>query len=382
MNSAIDTGSVLSLPAARSASRALAFGPGPSFSLASNDPPAIDWLTEFFGPALTPAEGAADWRLTVSSSAGDHAALRTRRPADAEPRPCFALDQRLISMAAWSDGEQLMVADEKRSCMLRALPPAIEIVGDPGSRRWRFTLVLILYELVATRFSRGHLELHAAAVEASDRAIVLIGPKLAGKTTLSLHLLRSGRWRAIANDRVFAGEEAGTLTARGVPTPVKIRPTTLADFPELHRGLPWIERPYLYSVAELEEQTGAVAPAGEELLLAPAQVAHRLGVEPMASAPIAALLFPQVRVDAEGWALERLRPEEVSAEILANLYAGVSRRAASTLFADLDGGRSLPSGGLAAELAESLPGYRIVLGRGAYDDPDLAERLLERLALR
>ena len=381
MNSATDTGSA-SLPAAAPASATLAFGPGPSFSLGSNDPGVIDWLTEFFGPALTAAEGAVDWQLTLSSAAGDHAALCARRPADAELRPCFALDQRLISLPTWSDREHLLVADDPRSCIVRARPRTITIAGDPGSRRWRFTLVFILYELVATRFSRTHLELHAAAVEVAGRAIVLIGPKLAGKTTLALQLLRSGRWRAIANDRVFAGEEGGALTARGVPTPVKIRPTTLAGFPELHQGLPWIERPFLYSVAELEKQDGTFTPSREDLPLTPAQLAHRLGVEPLASAPFGALLFPQVRVGASGWALERLRPEEVAAEIKANLWAGATRRTASTVFADLDGGRSLPPNSLAPELAESLPGYRFVLGRGAYDDPDFAERLLERLALR
>lgn len=183
----------------------------------------------------------------------------------------------------------------------------------------------------------------------------------------------------IANDRVFAGREAGTLSARGVPTPVKIRPTTLADFAELYRGLGWAQRPFLYTVAELEQQAGTFTVGEDDLPLNPAQLAHRLGAERSASAPIAALLFPQVRAGADGLALEPLRPEEVAKRILANLWAGATRQAASTAFADLAGGCALPSRDLAAELAESLPGYRIILGRGAYDDPDFAERLLDRL---
>jgi hypothetical protein len=333
---------------------------------------------EFFGPALNPTGRAAEWRVTVSSSS-DFYALRARRPEDAELRPFFALDQRMISMPAWSAGPALMVDDAQRSCVLVVGPSQVELVGDPRSRRWRFTLVLILYELVATRLRRTQLELHAAAVEAAGRAIVIVGPKGAGKTTLSLHLLRAGLCRPVANDRVFAGADAGGFTARGIPTPVKIRPLTLAGLPELHRGLPWIERPYLYSVDELGRGAGTGTPDGAELALTPAQLAHRLGVEPVGSAPMGALVFPEVRTAAKGWTVERLRREEVREGIWANLYAGTPRSRASTFFEDLDGGQSLPSGSLADGLAEAFLGYRIVLGRGAYDDPNFAGDVLESL---
>jgi hypothetical protein len=347
--------------------------------LRSDDRAAAEWLIEFLHPWFAPTAGAAEIQVSVSSAEDAYAELAVRRPLDAAPRACFALDQQVVSLPAWSTEEGLAVADLRRSCFLVLAPRQIALFGDPTTRRWRFTLQLVFHEIAAIRARRTDLDLHAAAIEAGGRAVVIVGPKRAGKTTLSFHLLRSGRCRWIANDRAFVGNaDRAAFTIRGMPTAVKIQPPMLHDFPELRRGLRNVERPYLHAVnevagASLDEEIDGSA----EFALSPAQLARQLNVKPLASAPLAAIVFPQIRPETAGFAVERLATAEVSAGIWANLYGKPSGRHEPTLFEELDGGTSASRRSLADALSEIVPGYRVVLGRDAYAAPDFAARLLE-----
>jgi hypothetical protein len=362
---------------ARSAS--LVFG-SIAIALDSDDRAAAEWLVEFLDPWFRRGVEDGEVHVTVSSSADAYAELADRRPPDAAPRACFALDQQVVSLPAWPVRDGVALADLKRSCFLVLTPSRIGIFGDPTTRRWRFTLQLVFHEIAATRARRTGLDLHAAAVEAGGRAIVMLGPKRAGKTTLSFHLLRSGSCRWIANDRAFAVNDGTPLTIRGMPTAVRIQPSMLRDFPELRRGLRDVERPYLHAVDEISGAIGAEQLDGSaEFALSPAQVAQQLNVEPLASAPLGAIVFPEIRPDTAGSAVERLEPTEVSAGICANLYGKPSGRQEPTLFEELDGGRGIPPRHLADALSEAAPGYRVILGRDAYAAPDFAARLLETL---
>jgi hypothetical protein len=361
------------------ASRTLAFGPI-AIAFTSNDLAAADWLGEFLEPWFTPTLETAEWRVHLSSSGDAYVHLNGRRPLAAAARPCFARDQQTLCLPAWTADGRVTVADTERSCFLIASQFEIDMVGDPATRTWRFTLMLVLREIAATRLRQTQLELHAAAVEAAGRAILISGPKGAGKTTLSIHLLRSAHCRLIANDRVFAGGATASFAVRGVPTAVKIHPATLVQFPELRRGLPRVRRLYLHTVAELGETLdNEDLPESARLALSPTQLARQLRVEPLGSAPLGAIVFPEIRTDVEGWFVERLAPKEVSAALWANLYGDQSGRRPPTLFEDFDGGPSVPSRSLADALSEAASGYRVVLGRNAYAEPDSANRLLQML---
>jgi hypothetical protein len=358
----------------------LAFGPRAAVALAAEDGAVIDWLVEFFASALTPTERPTDWRVRLSGSARACAELRAGRPDEVRLRPCFAFDQRVLSLPTWT-GEShagVLVDDAERSCVVAVAPGEVEVVADPASRRWRFLVVLVIHELLGMRLRSTQLELHAAAVQAAGRAIAIIGPKGAGKTTLSLHLVRSGGCSPMANDRAYAGREGDELVVRGVPTAVRLRPATLAAFAEL-AAPPRLDRPYLHSVAELERAPNGGPPAAGELILSPAQLAHRLAVRPATCAPIGALVFPEVSDAIDGWSVDRLAPAATRTRIWENLFGGASRPREPTLFEDMAGGRGLPSPEVAAELAEAAPGYRVVLGRGAYARRDFAGRFLASL---
>jgi hypothetical protein len=367
-------------PATRAPDRLLGFGPAISVALGGGDRAAVAWLEEFFGPAFGPARGGPDCTVTVSSSAEAYEQLLAGRPADARKRVCFAFDQWFSSLPGWEAGPDLFLDDRRRSALVRVRGREVELLGHPRTRRWRFTLVLLVHEIVAAKLRPERLELHASAVESGGRAVAIAGPKLAGKTTLAFGLLRSGRCRALANDRLFAGEEEGAFVARGVPTAVRIRPGTLIDSPELRRGLAGVERPYLHTIAELE-RGDSDSPADAELALSPAEVARRLGVERSAAAPLGALVFPEVDTNANGVALTRLGPEEVRDLLLANRYGLVSARDSATVFEELEGGPRGAPAELAQALAEAVPGFRAVLGRDAYA-PGFADEFLARVLER
>ena len=152
-------------------------------------------------------------------------------------------------------------------------------------------------------------------------------------------------------------------------------------FPSCGEDCGNVERPYLHSVAETIGATRGEEPDGSaEFALSPAQLARQLKVKPLASAPLGAIILPQIRPEGRGFAAERLEPAEVSAQIWANLYGQPSGRHEPTLFEEVDGGKSALPRSLADALSAAAPGYRLILGRDAYSAPDFAVRLLDTVA--
>jgi hypothetical protein len=359
----------------------LAFGPV-VVALASDDPSALHWLEEYLGPWFAPTSRRADWHVRLWSSRERYEEASRHRPPTSALRACFAFDQEILSLPTWTHRGVVTVDDPERSCLFEVVPFEVDLFGDPDTRRWRFTAARVVGEVAATRLRRTELDLHSAAVEASGRALLIVGPKGAGKTTLSLYLLRSGGCRALANDRVFASVAETSISIRGVPTAVKIRSATAAAFPELRRGLERVERPYLHSLAELAQVAAREERVDEsvELALSPPQLLRRLGVAALASAPLGAIVFPRVEPDLEGWAIEPLSAGDMSAGLAANLYGNPSGRREPTLFEEIDGGAaSVPLHGLIDHLSRAVPGYRVLLGRKAYASGELAARLVETL---
>jgi hypothetical protein len=250
----------------------------------------------------------------------------------------------------------------------------VDVVVDPATNRWRFPLVWILTEVATARLRRQSLDLHAAAVSGGDQVVVIAGPKLSGKTTLALHVLaRGARW--IGNDRVMLRGLDAAPHVRGVPSAVKVRPDTVARFPELI-ALAGAPRPYLLSEAELAAADRAAGELTEfDLAFTPAQVASRLGVERVAEGPLGAFVFPQLRADVRRWDVQRLSTDELVEALTGSVYGGRRRPGSATLFETLEGGAHVPTAEQIEAAAEAAAGYRILLGPDAYDD-DLAACVL------
>jgi energy-coupling factor transporter ATP-binding protein EcfA2 len=97
-------------------------------------------------------------------------------------------------------------------------------------------LELDLYHGVAERAAPGWL-LHAAALEKAGRALVLVGPSGAGKTTLTLALVARG-WRIATEEMVLIER---SLAVRGLARPLHAP----SNGPQ-HRAMPasWRQLPY------------------------------------------------------------------------------------------------------------------------------------------
>jgi hypothetical protein len=114
-----------------------------------------------------------------------------------------------------------------------------------------------------------------------------------------------------------------------------------------------------------------------DLSLTPAQFARQLGVEVSRGAALRAVLFPEIREEEPGTSLQKLEPFEVERRIRTNLFGSGMVGRPQTLFENLEGAAAAPPEVLASAVAARVSGFRVVLGRKAYDDPAGATRLLD-----
>jgi hypothetical protein len=339
----------------------------------------IEFVVEYFAPWFGSAAGAIDWHIRVHTEPADYEALQRQWPSDAALQPCFAHDQQTLGLPSYSTGDVVTVCDAERGCFLRLCPGQVEMIGSAATRRWRFTLVWVILEIAATQLRRRHVDLHAACVQGEGHGLLIAGAKGAGKTSLTLYLMRSCGAELVANDRSFVRGAGGGVTAFGMPTAVKIRPPTLAVFPELRRNLPPVARPYLYTRAELAVATASAEAAHDvDFALTPNQLAARLRVMPRPTTAVSAIVFPEVCSARSGFDVEAMSAEAVAAAIHANLYGG-GRARPPTLFEKWGAGREPLSDRSLDASSAALRGFRLQLGSGVYDGAALAERLLQLL---
>jgi hypothetical protein len=365
------------------AAASYAFGPA-RIAVATDDVDAARWLEEFLAPWFRVETGApCDWRVVFRRSHEEHAALEAlARGAPSRPLACFALDNRTVELAAFeADGERVLAEPESR-CFLRLRPNEIEIVARPEGRSARVALLRVVRELAATRrrSDADVLDLHAAGFERDGAAILIAGPKQAGKSTLLVHALASGRARLLANDRVQIDTSVRPVLATGIPTIVSLRSGTLERFPRLLAAGPPVERPLLLHAAELAACAPGPAPSAERLTLSPLQLARRLGAGCTPAAPVAALLFPEIDAQQRGSRLERLAADAAARAIATSRYGVRMQPRPRTVFEELvKCERPEPrDDALVTRLAGELPCFRCRLGPDAYEQgPDA---LLEALA--
>jgi hypothetical protein len=139
--------------------------------------------------------------------------------------------------------------------------------------------------IIRNEESRGTVVLHASAVRDADTAVVIAGPKGAGKTTTLLSVLRRPGWSYFTGDKLFcrpAGDGIDVYPWRDYPY-LGVG-TILAD-PELTR-----------LVRETVAPQVAALPPTRKLLLDPDVFEAWLGTEFSAEPKrLAALLLPEVR---------------------------------------------------------------------------------------
>ena len=337
-----------------------------------DDPEVARWLAEFMCPWFsTEAQNGAALKVSMSSS-GEQLSALARVQAERHPQPlaCFRLDRRVVSCPGWVEpGGSILAADQEFGCYYHVQGNQVEVISRPQDRPARIGLMRVVRELAIQRvLSRSEtLDLHAAAFVFRGRAILLAGDKNAGKTTLLAHALTSPHTALMANDRVIVD---GGLEARGVPTVVSVRAETERAFPALGRRLP--RRAVLFHKGELaaEDLTRVSTYQPSVLALSMAQFARQLNSRLEPSAPVSAIVFPEVSPTTSGWSLSSMDPAEAAARLRRNIYGSALATCTGTIFQKIT--KTLPGidgqASLADRLAAAMPVIRCLLGKGAYNE--------------
>jgi hypothetical protein len=335
----------------------------------AGDRESARWLREFLTPWFT-LETARETgpRVRMVASAQRFAELAARQLQTAtRPVPCFSLDSALVSYPGWSEPDgTTVVADGEYGCYYRVQGAEVEIVARPDDRVARIGLLRVVRELATldALAAPGMLDLHAAAFVTRGRAVLLVGGKRAGKTTLLAHVLASGQAALLANDRLMV--ECGSLRATGVPTIVPVREDTERRFPALGRGLP--RRAVLLHAGELALPEAVAWAAGARLVISPTQFARQLGAATAASAPVGVIVFPEISSDESMWSLQPVARDEGSTRLVAGLYARGSGPRARTVFQAAAGEAASAEAqiALAQRVASAVPLVHCRLGPDAY----------------
>ncbi len=325
------------------------------------------WLFEFFSPWFStgPSSGTG-LRVRATHSREEFAAAARRETAgNLRLFPCFRLDSSLVSLPGWMESDRTtFIADREWGCYYRLQDDQVRVIARPRDLPARLGLMRVLRELATSQASAlpEMLDLHAAAFGFGGHAILLTGEKRTGKTTLLSHALTSRETSLIANDRVMVDGER--LQAFGVPTIVSVREETEAMFPSLGRIHP-------RRAVFLNERELALRPTdtGTErrLSLSLAQLARQLGSPLSSSAPVGAILFPQISPSLSGLLLQPLHPSEAVECLRGSVYARRLAPHDRTVFQEMTNAFPHDSRDFhLSRLAAAVPLMRCLLGPDAY----------------
>lgn len=285
--------------------------------VAGPDAAELAWLAEFLGPAFAAADATVDGEVIVNEDPARLAALRQAGANRITPIVCLALDTAPLSLPAHDVGDTRVILHDEAGLayVVSADRREFEIVSEAGGWRRREALMKLVRELaMSAAWSPRSLVLHAAGCASAGNAILIAGPKRAGKSSLLLHLLEGSGTRLLANDRIVLEREATRLTAHAMPTIVNLRADTVATrFPDAAERAAAARHRFSFTVAEAEARAPVTDTSPQPLACSPPQLAHLLGVELVGRAEAAALLLPRVDAAARGIELRRLTDGEATA---------------------------------------------------------------------
>jgi hypothetical protein len=151
------------------------------------------------------------------------------------PATCLELDSQPVQLPSWREAAEQVVFHEEARVAYRISGDRrrITVVTAPKNAALRTVLMKLVRELaMSAAWSPRGLILHAAACVVDGRAVLIAGPRRAGKTSLLLHALRAEGVRLLSNDRVVLELDADATVVHGMPTIVSLRTDTVVrQFP-------------------------------------------------------------------------------------------------------------------------------------------------------
>ena len=248
----------------------------------------------------------------------------------------------------------------------------------------RIALMRVVRELAMIHsHTRGGLFIHGAAFAVDGRSVIVAGPKRAGKTTLLMHALRSGKARFVSNDRVLVSlAEAGAI-GRGMPIIVTIRKESLVKFQDLYCRLQTSSYECTFSLSERTDRATRPDRKGR-FSLSPAQFCRFLRTEAATQAQVSALIFPRVKATNEPFALEPLAAEPAAEKLTGALFRASAPQKTANLFRLRNGhGPDQPTlEYLCLRLTSQVPCFDCHLGLDVYKENELATTFIESLIAR
>lgn len=351
-----------------------------------SDPADLVWLEEFLVPAFEPVEsGRGDCAVTLTVDPERYAETLAAGGAGGRTLGCFALDRGLIHLPVWGASPFHPVVRDPLLRVFYLLDAAhrdVRLLSLPANRAARTALMRVVREFAMTHaWKTGGLVLHAGSLAVGEQAVIIAGPRNAGKTSLLTYLLGHGAPRFIANDRSVILATASWPSVRGMPTIVNLRPSMLDLFPEL--GAVVRNRGYHHSLTVAETLDGGQArpwAPGEAAGLTPLQYCHAAGADACARAVARALVFPRVAGEVEGIRVTPLAPDVAASRLAGALVAGGEPEQMSAVF-DAAPDRPLPGRAdvqrACRALAAAVRSLECVLGVDAYRTRAGAEVLLD-----
>ena len=175
-------------------------------------------------------DGTADlvFSFAPASAGGVHV---VQRPAGAS-RPVY--DPPVGEVSYFDATQQLYIDVEDRIKVLCSLADGrvAYSVARGHDDLWMLSRPLFTIPLVELMKRHGRFSVHAAAVAAAGRAIVLAGASGSGKSTLAVALTRAG-FDFLADDMIFLSGAGEDVRALAFPDEIDVTDRTAGFFPEL-----------------------------------------------------------------------------------------------------------------------------------------------------
>jgi hypothetical protein len=344
------------------------------------------WLHEFFSPWFDRGGGAPDVAVRVSVDPRRYDDLHARGPGHASV-DAFMMDTRVIRYPVWSGPhDRLTFLDEPCAIAFQVGIDGVDIVCRERGAASRLRVMRVVREFaMGAAQSVGGRFLHAAAVSSAGRAMIITGPRNAGKTTLLSYLLTHLELSFLSNDRLLVSLEGDRVTLRGMPTIVSIRDGTLALFPDLDRAA----RADLFNsrltVEESREDQVEVRPRGRQGKkgASPAQYCTLMGCEPVRDARAACILFPRLTGRPGGLSVRPLDRAMTLRCLREGLFGNIAPERLSEAFTLASPAFRSPGARNDADPLECLgreaPGYICELGTDSCKSPEAARQLVQLL---